>query len=198
MHSIKNLIYIALVTILLFAHLTVAQDAQKRNSLLAKRAGNNKNIFQKTTTTTPEPVYEDEEAYPEEPIDDADYHDHEQSSTTTTTTEAPKKMIRPSVRPMRSNEDLLSALKKRRISEKNKPKEVVTQKPVQEERQFEPEVKPVKPKVTSAPISSSNNRRFGGHKSTNVKAPVSDNHAQNIEEQPTKSFRSPNRFARSK
>lgn len=76
---------------------------------------------------------------------------------------------------------------------------IVTQKPVQEDRQFEPEVKPVvvKPKVTSAPISS-NNRRFGGHKSTNVKAPVSDNHAQNIEEQPTKSFRSPNRFARSK
>lgn len=65
----------------------------------------------------------DEEAYPEEPIEDADYHEHEQSSTTTTTTEAPKKMIRPSVRPMRSNEDLLSALKKRRISEKNKPKE---------------------------------------------------------------------------
>ena len=32
-------------------------------------------------------------------------------------------MIRPSVRPMRSNEDLISALKKRRISEKNKPKE---------------------------------------------------------------------------
>lgn len=66
---------------------------------------------------------QDEEAYPEEPIDDADFHDQEQSSTTTTTTEAPKKMIRPSVRPMRSNEDLLSALKKRRISEKNKPKE---------------------------------------------------------------------------
>ena len=30
-------------------------------------------------------------------------------------------MIRPSVRPMRSNEDLLSALKKRRLNEKNKP-----------------------------------------------------------------------------
>ena len=54
--NICSLLYIALVTILLIAHLTVAQDAQKRNSLLAKRAGNNKNIFQKTTTTTPEPV----------------------------------------------------------------------------------------------------------------------------------------------
>lgn len=30
-------------------------------------------------------------------------------------------MIRPSVRPMRSNEDLLSALKKRRLDAKNKP-----------------------------------------------------------------------------
>jgi hypothetical protein len=51
---------------------------------------------------------------------DADFENQEDaSSTTTTTTEAPKKMIRPSVRPMRSNEDLLSALKKRRLTEKN-------------------------------------------------------------------------------
>lgn len=68
-------------------------------------------------------LFKDEEAYPEEPIEDADYNEQDQSSTTTTTTEAAKKMIRPSVRPMRSNEDLLSALKKRRLSEKNKPKE---------------------------------------------------------------------------
>lgn len=40
------------------------------------------------------------------------------SSTTTTTTEAPK-VIRVTVRPFRSNEDLLSALKKRRLNEKN-------------------------------------------------------------------------------
>lgn len=39
-------------------------------------------------------------------------------STTTTTTETPKR-IGPVVRPFRSNEDLLSALKKRRLSEKN-------------------------------------------------------------------------------
>lgn len=38
--------------------------------------------------------------------------------TTTTTTEAPKK-IRPSIRPFRSNDDLLSALKKRRLESKN-------------------------------------------------------------------------------
>ncbi|EAT46032.1 AAEL002736-PA [Aedes aegypti] len=38
--------------------------------------------------------------------------------TTTTTTEAPKK-IRPSIRPFRSNDDLLTALKKRRLESKN-------------------------------------------------------------------------------
>lgn len=40
------------------------------------------------------------------------------NSSTTTTTESSKK-IGPSVRPFRSNQDLLSALKKRRLSEKN-------------------------------------------------------------------------------
>lgn len=55
--------------------------------------------------------------------EEGEFEENEQASstTTTTTTEAPKKMIRPSVRPMRSNEDLLSALKKRRLNEKNKP-----------------------------------------------------------------------------
>jgi hypothetical protein len=45
-------------------------------------------------------------------------HDDESSSTTTTTTETPK-VVRPIFRPFRSNEELLSALKKRRLSEKN-------------------------------------------------------------------------------
>lgn len=40
-------------------------------------------------------------------------------TTTTTTTEAPKKNLRPSIRPFRSNDDLLSALKKRRLDAKN-------------------------------------------------------------------------------
>lgn len=39
-------------------------------------------------------------------------------TTTTTTTEKPKN-IRPSIRPFRSNDDLLSALKKRRMESKN-------------------------------------------------------------------------------
>ena len=61
---------------------------------------------------------QDEE--PEYVEDEYELDENDQvSSTTTTTTEAPKKMIRPSVRPMRSNDDLLSALKKRRLNEKN-------------------------------------------------------------------------------
>lgn len=45
--------------------------------------------------------------------------------TTTTTTEAPKK-IRPSIRPFRSNDELLTALKKRRLDARNKPGKQVT------------------------------------------------------------------------
>lgn len=52
---------IALVALLL-AHLAAAQDAQKRNSLLAKRAGN-KSIFQKSTTTTEAAAYEVRQVY---------------------------------------------------------------------------------------------------------------------------------------
>jgi hypothetical protein len=52
------------------------------------------------------------------PEEDDQVDDASASSTTTTTTEAPKR-IAPSVRPFRSNQDLLSALKKRRLSEKN-------------------------------------------------------------------------------
>jgi hypothetical protein len=52
------------------------------------------------------------------PENDNQEDDQPASSTTTTTTEAAKK-IGPVVRPFRSNQDLLSALKKRRLSEKN-------------------------------------------------------------------------------
>jgi hypothetical protein len=59
-----------------------------------------------------------EDEYVEEGVQENEEHDESASSTTTTTTESPKK-VRPSVRPFRSNEDLLSALKKRRLNEKN-------------------------------------------------------------------------------
>lgn len=58
---------------------------------------------------------EGEDAAPENVDQEEEQAD---SSTTTTTTEATKK-IGPSVRPFRSNQDLLSTLKKRRLSEKN-------------------------------------------------------------------------------
>ena len=65
---------------------------------------------------------------------------------------------------------------------------------MQEEKHYEQEVKTPKPKTTTA--STIGNRRFGGHKSTNVKAPVQDNQAQTIEEPISKPFkRSNNRFS---
>lgn len=52
MSFLSSLVFVVFVAVLL-ANLTTAQDAQKRSSLLNKRAGN-KNIFQKSTTTTTE------------------------------------------------------------------------------------------------------------------------------------------------
>lgn len=68
---------------------------------------------------------------------------------------------------------------------------------MQEEKHYEPEVKTTKAKPTAASkTSAGGNRRFGGHKSTNVKAPVQDNHAQTIEEPASKpAFKRSNRFS---
>lgn len=125
---------------LLLVSFVASQETEKRSSLLNKRAGN-RNAFQKSTTTTTEANYDvirdgkvlfeffskifeifQEEEYaegdaaPEEAEENLE--SDASSSTTSTTTESDKK-VRPSVRPFRSNEDLLSALKKRRLIEKN-------------------------------------------------------------------------------
>lgn len=74
----------------------------------------------------------------------------------------------------------------------------VTPKPVQEEKHYEPEVKTTKAakaKPTASSAFSGGNRRFGGHKSTNAKAPVQDNHAQTIEDPTSKPFKRSNRFS---
>lgn len=57
-------------------------------------------------------------------------------------------------------------------------------------------MKTTKSKPTAASsFASGGKRRFGGHKSTNAKAPVQDNFAQAIEEQPTsKPFKRSNKF----
>lgn len=55
---------------------------------------------------------------PQEGEDDGETVEASSTTTTTTTTEVPK-VLRPSVRPFRSNQELLSALKKRRLNEKN-------------------------------------------------------------------------------
>jgi hypothetical protein len=71
---------------------------------------------------------------------------------------------------------------------------VVTPKPVQEEKQYEAEVKVTKA-TKAKPTIASSNKRFGGHKSSIVKTPVQDNNAQNIEEPSSaKTFKRSNRF----
>lgn len=104
--------------------------ANNRNNLLLRRGNiGRQNPLTKTTTTTPPPEYAEDE-YVDEEGEQPEGEEAEEAptagrgplvTTTTTTTEAPRKNLRPSIRPFRSNDDLLSALKKRRLESKNKP-----------------------------------------------------------------------------
>ncbi|XP_052868679.1 uncharacterized protein LOC128274484 isoform X2 [Anopheles cruzii] len=156
-----------------------AADPSKanRNSLLLRRNNVGRPLGRTTatttTTTTASPDYaEDEYAdnYDEGKGDQGDGGEEDaadgggggkQATTTTTTTEAPKK-IRPSIRPFRSNDDLLSALKKRREESKNSkpaaalPKEKVYDGDEAPAVAAAPIAKPAK-----APAIASNKRRFG-------------------------------------
>ncbi|EDS42673.1 hypothetical protein CpipJ_CPIJ015249 [Culex quinquefasciatus] len=103
--------------------------ANSRNNLLLRRGNiGRQNPLAKTTTTTPPPEYAEDEYVDEEGEQPEGDEAGEEApaagrgplvTTTTTTTEAPKKNLRPSIRPFRSNDDLLSALKKRRLDAKN-------------------------------------------------------------------------------
>lgn len=68
---------------------------------------------------------------------------------------------------------------------------------VQEERQSieQQEAKTVKVKTTAVPKPNSFNKRFSALKTTNVKTPVQDDHAQTIEEPTSKTFKRSNRFS---
>lgn len=119
------------------------------------------NPLAKTTTTTPPPEYPEEE-YVDEEGEQIEGEEGEDAAarpapTTTTTTEAPKK-IRPSIRPFRSNDDLLTALKKRRLESKNsKPA------PVKESKGYDDEdiPAPAPAKTAKAPAIVPKGRRFG-------------------------------------
>ncbi|XP_058064385.1 uncharacterized protein LOC131214054 isoform X2 [Anopheles bellator] len=155
-----------------------------RNSLLLRRGNVGRPLGRTTatttTTTTASPDYaEDEYAdnYDEGKgeqgdggeEDAADGGGGKQPTTTTTTTEAPKK-IRPSIRPFRSNDDLLSALKKRREESKNSKPAAALPK----EKVYDGDEAPAAPKPAKAPAigkiadnivfsftKPSNKRRFG-------------------------------------
>ncbi|XP_055616117.1 uncharacterized protein LOC129762148 [Toxorhynchites rutilus septentrionalis] len=127
----------AYLTVLLCLAATVtsvlSQDNSRNNLLLRRGNIGRQNPLAKTTTTTPPPEYADDEYVDEEGehVEGEEGDEpagHQPVTTTTTTTEKPKN-IRPSIRPFRSNDDLLSALKKRRMESKNQkpapPKEKV-------------------------------------------------------------------------
>ncbi|XP_055525639.1 uncharacterized protein LOC129718666 isoform X2 [Wyeomyia smithii] len=157
-------VILCLIALATLAH---SQDEQSknRNSLLLRRGSAGRpNPLAKSTTTTQQPEYADDE-YVDEDGERPEGDDGEEpaaggrpaATTTTTTTESPKK-IRPTIRPFRSNEDLLTALKKRRQESKN-------HKPAPpKERVYDDEdvPAPAPAKSAKAPaIAVTKGRRFG-------------------------------------
>ncbi|XP_065081924.1 uncharacterized protein LOC135704404 isoform X1 [Ochlerotatus camptorhynchus] len=131
MHLSKTTCLTVLVCLAAVVTSVLSQDdqpkANSRNNLLLRRGNiGRQNPLTKTTTTTVAPEYPEDE-YVDEEGEQIEGEEGEEGAakvepTTTTTTETPRK-IRPSIRPFRSNDDLLTTLKKRRQDARNKPVE---------------------------------------------------------------------------
>ncbi|GLV38836.1 hypothetical protein CBL_05835 [Carabus blaptoides fortunei] len=84
------------------------KPAARANPLLRRNPLNRGGAKSTTTTTTPAPIED------EEPIEEGELEEEVEEQPVTTTTEATKKLRAGIVRPFRSNDDLLAALKRRR------------------------------------------------------------------------------------
>uniref|UniRef100_A0A336KAA5 CSON000469 protein n=1 Tax=Culicoides sonorensis TaxID=179676 RepID=A0A336KAA5_CULSO len=167
----------------------------KRTGLLQRRnIGGRPNIILKTTTTTTvRPHLEDD--YADEEYEEEYQAPEKQEESETTTTEQPKR-ITLAVRPFRSNDDLLNALKKRRLQAKSQQQQqpkTVTQKYVDDEKPDEEEKGNTKsqPKLKSSKsVPALKKRQFGGVKS-NDKVPVKAKESHLVIEEPAPSAFSP-------
>uniref|UniRef100_A0A1A9WDB4 Uncharacterized protein n=1 Tax=Glossina brevipalpis TaxID=37001 RepID=A0A1A9WDB4_9MUSC len=147
-------IFVVYVLALQFS-LTIADDgaAGKR---LALRRPTGKVIGKASTTTTAEPVpSEDDEGDYGEGEQDNQYADEGEdtgpsSTTTTTTTETPKR-IGPVIRPFRSNDEFLNALKRRQMNAKRNK--------FQDSQEAE-ETAPASTKSFNKPNAGGNRRKF--------------------------------------
>uniref|UniRef100_A0A1B0BMY6 DUF4604 domain-containing protein n=1 Tax=Glossina palpalis gambiensis TaxID=67801 RepID=A0A1B0BMY6_9MUSC len=144
--------------------LTLADDggAAKR---LALRRPTGKVIGKASTTTTVEPLpSEDDEGDYAEGEQDNQYADEGEdggpsTTTTTTTTETPKR-IGPVIRPFRSNDEFLNALKRRQMNAKrNKLEKPIPSKSVQDSQEAE-ETAPASTKSFNKPSAGGNRRKF--------------------------------------
>ncbi|KAF7987381.1 hypothetical protein HCN44_003143 [Aphidius gifuensis] len=99
------------------------KPSSRLGSLLSSRARSPVARKPSTTSTTPKPTEEPVE----EVVNEGDevYDENQESETPTTTTEAAKK-LRGGIRPFRSNEDLLAALKRRRAQANSIARETTT------------------------------------------------------------------------
>ena len=129
---------LALVVLAAVVDVRTENEAPRRQSLLGRRTGvrNFGKPTPSTTTVAPEEEeYEqNENDYQQENDADVeeDYGNEEEAviSSSTSTTESTKR-IGPVIRPFRSNDDLLNALRKRRLEQQNKSfKKPLASKPV--------------------------------------------------------------------
>ncbi|XP_065081926.1 uncharacterized protein LOC135704404 isoform X2 [Ochlerotatus camptorhynchus] len=166
MHLSKTTCLTVLVCLAAVVTSVLSQDdqpkANSRNNLLLRRGNiGRQNPLTKTTTTTVAPEYPEDE-YVDEEGEQIEGEEGEEGAakvepTTTTTTETPRK-IRPSIRPFRSNDDLLTTLKKRRQDARNKPVEA-KEAPKGYDDEDIPAAAPAK--SAKAPAIVPKGRRFG-------------------------------------
>jgi len=187
-----NIVYFTLLVAVITIVQCEEEGPKKPNPLLRRAAG--RNTFTKTTTTTLSPIQDE---YQDEIDENGEYIDGEQgiaensdaSSTTTSTTE-PAKKVGPIIRPFRSNDDLLSALKRRQQNMKSIKK--VTAKPYIEEQQ-DKEATPVLPSKLSSGKSidrhalTAKKNRFGNARVPNVAVEQQETQppAEEVTPQPT-------------
>ncbi|XP_055390608.1 uncharacterized protein LOC129619381 [Condylostylus longicornis] len=193
MKSLKiNFLIVFIAIILSIAFVNSEEDnANKRNLLLrrpggpAARPGGPLNKQTSTTTVAPSSQDNEEEIGDDEYDQDLEEAEKEQqdsaSSTSTTTTTEPPKKIGPIVRPFRSNEDLLNALKRRQQNQRKGGKglEKPTPKPQESEQEKEDESAPAAGQKSIGNDRGARRNKF----SKSLKGPGSSN-GDNLDEQP--------------
>jgi len=193
-----KIFYLTFILLIIASIARTQEEAPKRPNLLARRPGGKP--FGKSTvepSQAPTAEYDFNEADGEEAVEDnqqsqqneEEVYDDEPAEEvkSTSTTQAPKK-IGPVIRPFRSNDDLLNALRRRQqnIKSQKKPdsfKTIPTKRVVEGDDAQEEVEAPVASAAPQRPEKALARKRFGGLKPNAKHAPAAAAKQEEEEEQ---------------